>query len=143
MRPLLVLGVMVCGMGVMPVWGYGAEKRATVDTIAQEAHETVEATKQYTAQQKAAFQKAAHAELEAIQRQIRALQSKVGQASASARAEMQESLFELEVKKGATGKQLDELRLATDSKWDEVKSGVHRVIDEMKQSYRNMLSRLP
>jgi hypothetical protein len=143
MRSLLVLGVMVCGVGVMPVWGYGAEKRATIDTIAQDAQETVEATKQYTAQQKEAFQKAAHAELEAIQRQVRALQSKAGQASASARAEMQKSLFDLGVKKEATGKQLDELRLATDSRWDEVKSGIHRAIDEMKQSYRNILSRLP
>ena len=38
---------------------------------------------------------------------------------------------------------LDELRAATDAKWTELKSGVNAAIDELKESYRKALSRLP
>lgn len=143
MKLILAVGLIAGGIGGLPLGGYGAEQAVTTDAITKEARETLEATRQYTTQQKAAFQQTAREELEAIQRQILLLQSKVGQASASARAELQQSIGELEVKKDATRKQLEELKSATGSKWDEVKSSIHRALDEMKQSYRDALSRIP
>jgi DNA repair exonuclease SbcCD ATPase subunit len=113
------------------------------DKVAKEAQEALEAAKEYTAQQKEAFQRKAHEELVAIQKQIIALQGKVGEASAATRAELQKSLAELERKKDAAKDRLDELRAATDAKWTELKSGVNAAIDELKESYRKALSRLP
>jgi peptidoglycan hydrolase CwlO-like protein len=72
---------------------------AGVDTIAKEARETIEATKEYTAQQKDAFQRKAQEELSAIQGQIGALRGKVRNVSASTRADLQKSIDELEKKK--------------------------------------------
>jgi parvulin-like peptidyl-prolyl isomerase len=143
MHARLMAGIMVWGMGLLPVGGYGAEPAVTAETIRKDARETLEATRQYTAQQKEAFQQAAREELEVIQRQILQLQSKVGQASASARAELQQSINDLEVKKDATRKTLEELKSATDAQWDGVKSGIHRAIDELKQLSREALSRIP
>lgn len=143
MRPVVVIGVMVCGIGIMPVQGYGAEKPVIAETIAKEAHETMEATKEYTAQQKEAFQQKAQAELETIQKQIAGLREKAGTASDTARAELQKTIHELEAQKDAVRKQLDELKSVTGSKWNEIKAGVHAAIEEMKQSYQRMLSRLP
>ncbi len=143
MKLIWATGLFVLGIGGLPLGGYGAEPAVTTDTIAKDARETLEATQQYTAQQKAAFQKTAREELEVIQRQILSLQSKVGQASASARAELQQSIDALEVKKDATRKQLDELKSTTGSKWDDVKSSIHTALDEMKRSYREALSRFP
>ncbi|MBI3357830.1 MAG: hypothetical protein HY038_13870, partial [Nitrospirae bacterium] len=103
----------------------------------------IEATKQYTAQQKEDFQRKAHEELVAIQKQISALRGKATEASASTRAGLQKSLNELEKKRDAAKDKLDELRAATDAKWSEVKVGVNSALDELKNSYQKALSRLP
>ncbi len=124
--------------------GAGAgEQSVTPGTIAKEARETIAATAQYTTQQKEAFHRKAQAELDAIQKQMTAVQAKADKASASVRAELQKSIRELEVKKEAAKKQLDGLKSATDAKWNEMKAGVHDAIEEMNQSYQRLRSRLP
>jgi chromosome segregation ATPase len=103
----------------------------------------VEATTQYTAQQKEAFQRKAQEELDAVQKQIAALQAKTTQASESVRMELKQSIQELEAKKAATRKQLEELQAATGSKWNDMKNHVHSAIEDLKQSYQKMRSNLP
>ena len=71
-----------------------------------------------------------------------ALQAKADKASASARAELQKSIRELEVKKEAARKQLDGLKSASDAKWSEMKAGVHDAIEEMNQSYQRLRAAL-
>jgi chromosome segregation ATPase len=120
-----------------------ADQPAGAEKIRKETREAVEATKEYTAQQKEAFQRKAHEELAALQKQIIALKGKMSEASTAARAELQKSIAELEKKKDAAKNKLDELRSATDAKWMDVKSAVNASIDELKQSYQKALSHLP
>lgn len=134
---LFLLGFWLITIGVE-----AGEKLVTPDTITKEARETIEATAQYTAQQKEAFQRKAQEELDAIQKQMAALQGKADKASASARTELQKSIHELEVKKEAVKKQLDGLKSATDAKWDELRAGVHSAIEEMNQSFQRLRSKL-
>jgi enoyl reductase-like protein len=70
------------------------------------------------------------------------LQGKADKASASARTELQKSIHELDVKKAAARKQLDELRSTTDAKWNEMRAGVHSAIEEMNQSFQRLRSKL-
>jgi len=138
-----IIGLVAIFFGVIAVGGVAAEQPVTSGTIAKEARETVEATAQYTMQQKEAFQRKAQEELEAIQKQMVVLQGKADQASTSARTEWQKSIHELEAKKTAARKQLDELKSTTDAKWNEMKAGVHTAIEEMNQSYQRLRSKLP
>jgi transketolase len=132
---------MIVGCAVFLVLETGA--LAGTEKITKEVRETVDATKEYTAQQKEAFQQKAHEELIAIQKQVTALQDKARNASVAARADLQESINELEKKKEAAREKLATLRVATDEKWNAVKSGVDAALDDVKSSYRKALSHLP
>lgn len=138
-RTLLIMGSVFLG-GVL---GLEAISCAGTEQITKEAWETVDATKEYTVQQKELFQRKVHEELMAIQKQITALQGKAQHASAAAREDLQTSINELETKREAAREKLDALRIATDEKWNAVKSGVDAALTEMKSSYRKALSHLP
>ena len=138
-RKILGLTTVLCGL--VSVGVEAGEQPVEPGTIAKEAREAIDATAQYTTQQKEAFQRKAQEELEAIQKQMAALQAKTDKASASARGELQKSIRELETKKEAAMKQLDGLKSATDAKWNEMKAGVHDAIEEMNQSYQRLRSR--
>lgn len=128
--------------GLISVDVEAGEKSVTPATISQDAREAIETTAQYTAQQKEAFLRKAQEELESIQQQMVALQGKADKASASARTELQKSIYELEGKKAAARTQLDELKSATDAKWNEMRAGVHSAIEEMNQSFQRLRSKL-
>lgn len=137
-----IIGLLGLCCGMISAGVAAGESPVTPGTIAQEARETIEATTQYTAQQKAAFQRKAQGELEAIQQQMTALQGRIDKASVSARAELQKSIHELEVKKEAAKTQLDGLKSATDATWNEMRAGVHSAIEEMNQSFQRARSKL-
>ena len=142
MKYRMIIGVIAILFGPVQAGAEATDRPVTPGTIAKEARETIDATAQYTTQQKEAFQRAAQDELEAVQKQMAALQAKADKASASARAELQKSIRELEVKKEAARKQLDGLKSASDAKWSEMKAGVHDAIEEMNQSYQRLRAAL-
>ena len=76
--------------------GFVTESFAGTETITKEAREVVEATKEYTVQQKEAFQQKAHEELIAVQKQITAVQAKALEVSAATRADLQKSINQRE-----------------------------------------------
>jgi transketolase len=120
----------------------GAESTTGTEKIVKEARETIQATKEYTDQQKSAFQRKAQEELSALQQQIVALRGKVDEASASTRAELQKSLNELEKKKDGVREKVDELKQTTDKKWQDVQDGMNSALHDLKQSYHKLLSRV-
>jgi DNA integrity scanning protein DisA with diadenylate cyclase activity len=120
-----------------------AEPPVDTKKIVTEAREAIEATKQYTVQQKEAFHRKAHEELVAIQEQVFALQGKASKALAVIRTELQKSINELGKKWDIAKNKLDELRAATDAKWIDVKTGMTSALDELKNSYLKALSHLP
>jgi len=144
-RGIILWGILWIGIvGIIPLSGGGAaEPPIGAEKITKEARETIEATKQYTAQQKEAFQRKAHEELVTLQKQISALRGKASDASTTTREEFKKSMNELEKKKDAVKHKLDELRTATDAKWNDMKAGANSAIEELKHSYQKALSYLP
>ncbi len=145
MRRSRVLPGIVCVVvvGTMPAWGKVADATASAEKVVKEAQETIEATKQYTVEQKQAFERKTQEELTTLQRQIVELREKVTHASESTRTELQQSIKELEKKKDGVRKKVEELKGATDAKWHEVREGMNTALNELKQSYRNVLSHIP
>lgn len=137
-----IIGLLVIWRGLLAAGVEAVEQPVTSGTIVNEAREAIGATVRYTTQQKEALQRKAQEELEAIQKQMEALQGKADKASASARTELQQSIHVLEEKKGAVRKQLDGLKSASDAKWNEMKAGVHTTIEEMNQSYQRLRFKL-
>ncbi|MDH5334786.1 MAG: hypothetical protein OEW20_00555 [Nitrospira sp.] len=139
--PTGILWVWIAGLMVCE--NVGAESTVGTDKIIKEAGETIEATKEYTVQQKEAIERKAHDEVVALQRQIVELRGKVTKASETTRAQLQKSLHDLEKKKDRAKERLDELKGATDAKWHEVQEGMTTALNELKQSYQKLLSHLP
>lgn len=137
-----IIGLLVIRCGLASAGVEAGEQPVTPGTITKEARETIEATARYTTQQKDAFQRKAQEEFEAIQKQMAVLQGKADKASVSARTELQQSIHELEAKKGTVRKQLDGLKSATDAQWNEMKAGVHAAIEEMNRSYQRLRSKV-
>jgi hypothetical protein len=129
--------------GMVLVMGSASVSFAGTEKITKEAKETLEATKQYTIEQKEAFQRKAHEELAVIQKQIGVLREKGHEVSAATRVDLQKSIDELEKKKDAAKLELEQLRAVTDSKWDAMKSDVNSALEDLKRSYQKAVSRLP
>lgn len=136
-------GVWIVITGMTMVMGVARVSSAGTETITKEAKETLEATKQYTIEQKEAFQRKAQEELAVVQKQINLLRGKGQEVSAAARAELQKSIDELEKKKDAARHELEQLRAVTDSKWAAMKTNVNSALEDLKSSYQKALSRLP
>jgi len=105
---------------------------STTDRVIRDTKEAVEATKQYTLQQKETFQKAVQAELAEMQVKIAELQKKTHAASAEARTEMQRA-----------GKQLEEVNASTSSAWSKLKDNMNAAVEDLKKSYTETVSKLP
>jgi esterase/lipase len=138
----MLYGIVGIGLFAMPVVvsAGAAEKPVTGETVIREAKEAATATKDYTVQQKDAFQRKVQTELDEMQVRITQLRGQVEHASASARAEIQKSIEELEKKKELASKKAQEIHSATASSWEQVQSKAVAAMDDLRESLNQTLS---
>ena len=131
---LLTISVVMAGTSNKPV---------SSDTVIRETQEAVTATKDYTIQQKDAFQRKVQTELDEIQTHITQLRGQVTHASAEAKADIQKAIEELEKKKDVASKKAQEIQSATASSWEQVKGKTTAAMDDLRHSLNRALSHLP
>lgn len=141
----ILWGIVGIGLLAMPVIvAAGAtDKPVTGATVIREAQEAVTATKDYTIQQKDAFQRKVQVELDDVQLHISRLRGQVEHASGEARADMQKAIGELEKKKDLAHKKAEDIHSATASSWEQVKSKTAAAMDDLRDSLKRTLSHLP
>jgi len=120
-----------------------SDGRVTGDTVIREAQEAVTATKDYTIQQKEAFQRKIQTELDEVQVRIAQLRGQVEHASGEARTDIQKSIGELEKKKQLVKKKAEAIHSATASSWEQVKAKTAAAMDDLRESLKRALSHLP
>jgi signal transduction protein with GAF and PtsI domain len=137
----------IMGTGLLALFVGGAawasDKPTTGDRVIRETQEAVTATKDYTIQQKDAFQRKVQAELEEIQVHISKLRGQVDHASAEARTDIQKGISELERKRDLAKKKAEDIHSATASSWEQVKSKTSAAMDDLRDSVNRTLSHLP
>jgi len=137
----------IVGIGLLAIPGAvtagASDKPVTGDTVVREAQEAVTATKDYTIQQKDAFQRKVQAELDEMQVRITQLRGQVKHASAEARTDIQKAIVELEKKKDLANKKAQDIHSATASSWEQVKSKTAAAMDDLRDSLNRTLSHLP
>jgi uncharacterized protein YjbJ (UPF0337 family) len=138
-------GIVGIGLLTIPVVGAAgvSEKSVTGDKVIRETQEAVTATKDYTIQQKDAFQRKVQTELDEMQVRITQLRGKVKDASGKARADIEKSIVELEKKKDLAQKKVEDIHSATASSWEQVKSKTAAAVDDLRDSLNRTISRLP
>jgi len=138
-------GIVGIGLLTIPVVvATGAsDKPVTGDTVVREAQEAVTATRDYTIQQKDAFQRKVQTELDEMQVRIMQLRGQVKHASAEARADIQKAIGELEKKKDLANKKAEAIHSATASSWEQMKSKMEAAMDDLRDSLTRARSYLP
>ena len=138
-------GIVGIGLLTIPVVvpAGASDKPVTGDTVIRETQEAVTATKDYTIQQKDAFQRKVQTELDEMKVHIRELRGQVKLASAEARADLQKAIGELEKKKDLANKKVKAIQSATASSWEQVKSKTEAAMDDLRDSLTRARSYLP
>lgn len=136
-----IVGIGLLGLSV--VSACASDKPITGDTVIRETQEAVTATKDYTIQQKDAFQRKVQTELDEIQTRIAQLRGQVTHASVEAKADIQKAIGELEKKKDLASKKAQEIHSATASSWEQVKAKTTTAMDDLRNSLNRTLSHLP
>jgi ribosome-interacting GTPase 1 len=137
-----IVGIGLLMISVVVAAG-ASDKPVTGDTVIRETQEAVTATKDYTIQQKDAFQRKVQTELDEMKVRIRHLRGQVKHASAEARADLQKAIKELEKKKDLASKKVEAIHSATASSWEQVKSKTEAAMDDLRDSLSRALSYLP
>ena len=139
----------VCGvagiglLGLSVVSACASDKPVTGDTVIRETQEAVTATKDYTIQQKDAFQRKVQTELDEMQSRIAHLRGQVTHASVEAQADIQKAMRELEKKKDLASKKAQDIHSATASSWEQVKSKTAAAMDDLREAFTRAKSHLP
>ena len=138
-------GIVGVGLLTIPVFAAvgAAEKPMTGDRIVRETQEAVRATKDYTIQQKDAFQRKIQAELDEMQGHITQLRAQVKHESGKTRTDIQKAIDELEKKTDLANKRLQDIHSATSSSWEQAKSKTAAAMDDLRDSLNRTLSQLP
>jgi hypothetical protein len=138
-------GITGIGLLIIPVIvaAGSPDKPVTGDTVIKETQEAVKATKDYTIQQKDAFQRKVQTELDEMQLRITELRGQVKHASAEAKADLQKAVGDLEKKKDLAEKKAKEIQSATASSWEQVKSKTSAALDDLRESFNRAKSHLP
>jgi hypothetical protein len=137
-------GIVGIGLLIIPVVvaAGASDKPVTGDTVIRETQEAATATKNYTIQQKDAFQRKVQTELDEMKVRIRQLRGQVKHASTEARADLQKAIKELEKKKDLASKKVEAIHSATASSWEQVKSKTEAAMDDLRDSLKRALSHL-
>lgn len=119
------------------------EQPSAADKMVRETQEAVEATKQYTIQQKEVFTKKVQAELKEAQEKIAELRRKMESASAAARVDLHHAITDLEKQKNEARKKLDGINESTNAAFGKLRDEVSTAVEELKKNYKEALSKLP
>lgn len=144
-RILLVLWVQGTCLTITPWIAQAGEppQPSTTDRMVRDTRDAFEATKQYTLQQKETFQQTVQVELNELQIKIAELRKRASAASVEARGELQKAIQELEKKKDAARRKLEELHASTSSAWSIMRDGMTAAVEDLKKSYKEAVSKLP
>jgi signal transduction protein with GAF and PtsI domain len=138
-------GIVGIGLLAIPVavTAGASDKLVTGNKVVRETQEAVTATKDYTIQQKDAFQRKVQAELDEIQVYISKLHGQVNHASAEAKTDIRKAIADLEKKKALAQKKVEDIHSATAASWEQVKSKMAAAMDDLRDSLNRTLSHLP
>ena len=109
---------------------------AQLDRAKKETKEAIDATRDYAYAQRAEYAANIRTELAELNKQLDQLSAKVNSSSAAAKVEAQAKLQELREKVARLGEKLDGVPNTTESTWEEVKAGIKKGYDEVKDSFK-------
>lgn len=107
-----------------------------LDKVETETKEAARSMKDYTYAQKTAFVAATQTQLAAIKRDLDQLAAKIEKCNDAAKAEAKPKLQAVRDQADKLNQQLDKVKNATESTWDDVKAGTLKAYGELKDDFQ-------
>ena len=118
----------------------GCNQQATtgeqLDKVQAKTEQTAKEMKDYSYAQKAQFVDKMQAQLTALNHELALLAAKIEKSSDAAQAEAKPKLQALRDQTAKLDKQFDEVKNASESTWDKVKSGFNTAYESSKESFQ-------
>jgi len=118
----------------------GTENQAAaakqLDKVETETKEAAQSMKDYTYAQKTAFVEATQTQLAAINRDLEQLAAKLEKCSDAVKAEAKPKLQAAREQADKLNQQLDKVKNASESTWDEAKAGARKTYGELKDDFQ-------
>ncbi len=117
--------------------GCGKEQTASqqMDKVQTETKQAAQDMKDYTFAQKAEFVTAMQVQIDALNKDLEQLSTKIDKSSDAVKAEAKPKLQALRDQVAQLNQQLEKAKVATESTWDEVKSGFQKAYDSTKDGF--------
>ena len=106
-----------------------------IDKVQTETKRAAQYMKDYTFAQKDEFVKAMQGQLDALNKDLDTLSTKIDSSSDAVKAEAKPKLQALRDQVAQLNKQLDDAKNATESTWDSVKAGFTKAYDATKDGF--------
>jgi hypothetical protein len=119
-----------------------SDKPVTSDTVIRKMQEAMTATKDYTIQQKDAFERKVQTELDEMKVRLMQFREQVKHVSGKTKAELQKAIVELEKKMDLANKKLQDIHSAKAFSWEQVKSKATATMDDLRDSLSRAQSQL-
>lgn len=123
----------------LAVLATGCDRRDTPtvksDTVLDNSSRPTQEMKDYTFAQRAEFTAAMQSQREEINRDLRALEAKIEKSSDAVKADAKPRLQALRDQSARLDTQLDGLKDATETTWDNVKAGSKKAYADMKDGF--------
>lgn len=111
------------------------------EDVTKQAEKTLEAARQYGAQQKQEAERAIEAKLRDVSALIADLSAKAETAKGETRKKLDTQIAELKLKEAEARERLDQLKSSSAKAWEDVRSGVEKGIEDLKKAYEGAASR--
>jgi len=132
---VFLLAAMVAGCGQSSTSNATAASEQ-LDKVKQDTAQTAQDMKTYTYAQKDEFVKNMQIELDKLNQELADLSAKIDRASDTAKADAKPKLDALKVQIAALGVDLDKAKNATESTWEDVKTGAQKALDDTTEAFK-------
>jgi cytochrome c553 len=105
-----------------------------IDQVRKETREALKAANDYAYAQRKEFAAKMNAELEGLKEEMNQLAAHVEKSNAATKDEAAPRMKSLQERSDTLREKLDELKNATEATWEDVKAGVSKGADELKES---------
>ena len=120
------------------------ETEVTAEDVQEESTEAMETAAAYTEAQKEEYMQQINTRLEAMGREIEALEKKIQAGTTEIKAESQaklnDALATLRTQKAAAENQYEELEAASGEAWSDIKTGMYAAMQDMKVAFEEARS---
>lgn len=130
MTPLALAAIVTTGCDPKPTVS------TRIETLQAETREAAQGMKDYSYAEKAEFTEKMQGQLAVINKELDELAVRIGKSSDAAKADATPKFRALRAQADKLAGQLEGARNATESTWDDVKSGTRKAYDELKDGFQ-------